>query len=75
MTPRAERKDTGRYTLRLKNDSGVVEADINVTVLGVCVRDDAPRLASSMFEMGIHLMLKQLWPTFIMYSCIVETVK
>ena len=37
MTPRAERKDTGRYTLRLKNDSGVVEADINVTVLGACV--------------------------------------
>ena len=37
MTPRAERKDTGRYTLRLKNDSGVVKADINVTVLGACV--------------------------------------
>ena len=34
MTPKAERGDTGKYTLRLKNDSGVVEADINVIVLG-----------------------------------------
>jgi len=29
----AERKDTGPYTLRLKNDSGVVEGTINVIVL------------------------------------------
>ena len=37
----AERKDTGPYTLRLKNDAGVVEGKVNVIVLGkgiLCLR-------------------------------------
>ena len=32
--PKAERGDTGKYTVRLENDSGVAEQDIKVTVLG-----------------------------------------
>lgn len=34
VTPSAVRDDTGKYTLRLRNASGVAEANINVTVLG-----------------------------------------
>lgn len=31
---KAVRGDTGKYTLKLKNDSGVVEGSFNVTVIG-----------------------------------------
>ena len=34
VTPNATRGDTGKYTIRLRNASGVAEADVNVTVLG-----------------------------------------
>ena len=32
--PKAKRGDTGKYKLQLKNDSGVVDTDINVVVVG-----------------------------------------
>ena len=33
-TPKAERGDTGKYTIKLKNASGTAEGSIDVTVLG-----------------------------------------
>lgn len=35
LTPRAAREDTGEYTIKLRNPSGVVEGKINVEVLGM----------------------------------------
>jgi hypothetical protein len=32
--PKAVRGDTGKYNLKLKNDSGVADVDIKVIVLG-----------------------------------------
>ena len=37
VTSRAERKDSGKYTLTLKNPSGSASGEINVTVLGMCL--------------------------------------
>lgn len=36
MTTKAARGDTGKYTIRLRNASGVCEGTINATVLGLC---------------------------------------
>ena len=51
----AERKDTGPYTVRLKNAAGTAEAQVNVIVLGMAHAETHWNLFKIIYDMSLCL--------------------